>query len=169
MPNTHFRVSYKFWKVFFHRGSSWRNEGGNSLYAHFSWKNAPVHTSTGAGARVRERLSMLYPASLHGEFSLHEEYLQRSVFLFSQYVWELHSEWDLRICTKWGKKVTKRSNLPCFLHRELPFKAPSWSSSFTDLECSAFAESYFYNPLKHWLHRQLIRFWKRASVWEMKQ
>ncbi len=36
-----------------------------------------------------------------------EEYLQRSVFLFSQYVWELHSEWDLQICTKWERNSSK--------------------------------------------------------------
>ncbi len=38
---------------FFNHGSSWRNEGWNSLYGHFSQKSAPEHASTSARARVR--------------------------------------------------------------------------------------------------------------------
>ncbi len=38
---------------FFNHGSCWRKRGWNSLYGHFSRKNAPVHTSTGARARAR--------------------------------------------------------------------------------------------------------------------
>ncbi len=42
-----------FGKLFFHHGSSGRNEEWNSLYGHFSRKSAPVHTSTSARARAR--------------------------------------------------------------------------------------------------------------------
>ncbi len=150
---------------FFDRGSSWDNEGGNSLYTHFSRKNAPVHTSTKAGARERARLSMLYPASLHRD-SLGKNISKEVCFCFLSMSENFTANEIYEYAQSERKIVPKCSNLPCFLHRELPLKAPSWSSSFTDLECSAFAESYFYNPLKHWLHRQLIRFWKRASVWE---
>ncbi len=38
---------------FFNHGSSWRNEGWNSLYGHFSRKSAPMHTSTRSRARAR--------------------------------------------------------------------------------------------------------------------
>ncbi len=44
--------SYKFRKVFFNHGSCWRKRRWNSLYGHFSQKNAPVHASTGARARA---------------------------------------------------------------------------------------------------------------------
>ncbi len=46
-----FPGSYKFRKVFFNHGSCWRKRLWNSLYGHFSQKNAPVHASTRARAR----------------------------------------------------------------------------------------------------------------------
>ncbi len=46
---SHFRVRTSF-GVFFDRGSCWRKWRWNSLYGHFSRKNAPVHASTGASA-----------------------------------------------------------------------------------------------------------------------
>ncbi len=49
---------------FFDRGSCWCKRRWNSLYGHFSRKNAPVHTSTWARART------LHPtALLHGTHS----------------------------------------------------------------------------------------------------
>ncbi len=54
VPKIFLPGSYKFLKVFFfNHGSSWRNEGWNSLYGHFSQKSAPEHASTSARARVR--------------------------------------------------------------------------------------------------------------------
>ncbi len=62
MPKISLPGSYKFHRVFFDRGSCWRKRRWNSLYGHFSWKNAPVHAPTGARvacsvkpARERER------------------------------------------------------------------------------------------------------------------
>ncbi len=48
-------------KVFDH-GSSWCNEGWNSLYGHFSQKSAPAHTTTSASAPI----NTLHSAELHG-------------------------------------------------------------------------------------------------------
>ncbi len=47
MPKISLPGSYKFRRVFFDRCSWWR---WNSLYGHFSWKNTPLHASTGARA-----------------------------------------------------------------------------------------------------------------------
>ncbi len=49
------QVSERF---FFDHGSSWRKRVWNSLYGHFSQKNAPVHASTRARARAS-------PSALH--------------------------------------------------------------------------------------------------------
>ncbi len=47
---SHFQIRTSFGEFFFDRCSWWRKRRWNSLYGHFSRKNAPVHASTGARA-----------------------------------------------------------------------------------------------------------------------
>ncbi len=50
---------YKFLSFFSERGSSRRKRGWNSLFGHFSRKNAPVHASTGARGRARPSMRFI--------------------------------------------------------------------------------------------------------------
>ncbi len=53
MPKISLTGSYKFRRVFLNRCSWWRKRRWNSLYGHFSRKNASVHASTRVRARAR--------------------------------------------------------------------------------------------------------------------
>lgn len=104
-----------------------------------------VSAHFGINLKTLDRNFVQLPRGVYTHLSMSENFTANEMYEYA------HSE---------RKIVPKRSDLPCFLHRELPSKAPS----FTDLERSTYAEPYFFNPLKYWLHRQLIRFWNRASM-----
>ncbi len=58
-------ASFKLQRVFLDRGSCLCKRRWNSLYGHFSQKNAPVHLSIRARARASFIIA-LHPAALHG-------------------------------------------------------------------------------------------------------
>ncbi len=76
--------SYKF------RSSCWRKRRWNSLYGHFSRKNAPVHASTGARARPSTRFIRLHGKNvskevcfwLWGKDNLVQRYVNSGCWLF---------------------------------------------------------------------------------------
>ncbi len=66
VPEISFPGSYKFQIIFFDFGSCWCKRRWNSLYGHFSRKNAPVNASTRGKTRV-SFINALHPAALlHG-------------------------------------------------------------------------------------------------------
>ncbi len=62
-----FRIRTSFW-VFFDRCSWWRKRRWNSLYGHFSRKNAPVHASNQSESSQSTRFNRQIPRS--GRMSL---------------------------------------------------------------------------------------------------